>query len=112
MEKRQFKIEMLGTSFTVQSAADPAYLADITAYVQGKIDEVKNRYNFADPLKASLLAALNIADDLFREREGREPGLRGEIASAAQRLIESIDDELLKHTPYDPRSASDDADKR
>jgi cell division protein ZapA (FtsZ GTPase activity inhibitor) len=100
MEKRQFKIELLGVSFTVQSAADPDYLADVTAYVKGKIDEVKARYSFTDPLKASLLAALNITDDLFKEREGRTPGLRGEIADATQRLIDSIDDELLRHTPY------------
>jgi cell division protein ZapA len=100
MEKRQLKIEILGTTFTVQSTADPDYLADITAYVREKIEEVKQHYTFADPLKISLIAALNMADDLFKEREGRSPGLRGEISQAAQRLIDSIDEELLRHTPY------------
>jgi cell division protein ZapA len=100
MEKKQQKIELLGASFVVQSTADPEYLAEITAYVRERIEEVKNRYSFVDPLKVSLLAALNIADELFKEREGRSPGLRGEISMAAQRLIDSIDEELLRHTPY------------
>jgi len=100
MDKQQQKIELLGASFVVQSTADPEYLAEITSYVRERIEEVKSRYTFADPLKISLLAALNIADELFKEREGRAPGLRGEISMAAQRLIDSIDEELLRHTPY------------
>ncbi len=100
MEKKQQKIELLGASFVVQSTADPEYLAEITSYVRERIEEVKSRYTFADPLKISLLASLNIADELFKEREGRAPGLQGEISMAAQRLIDSIDEELLRHTPY------------
>jgi cell division protein ZapA (FtsZ GTPase activity inhibitor) len=100
MEKRQYKIELLGVSFTIQSAADPNYLEEVTAYLREKIEEVKNRYSFTDPLKTSLLAALNIVDDLFREREGRAPVIRRELADAAQKLIDSIDDELLRHVPY------------
>ena len=102
MEKRQHRIEVLGTSFVIQSDESAEHLARLSSYVKARIEEVKARYAFADPLTVSVLAALNIADDMFKSREGREPAGSGEeVASVAERLISRIDDELLEHTPYE-----------
>ncbi len=102
MEKRQLRIEVLGTSFVIQSDESAEHLARLSAYVKAKIEEVKGRYTFADPLTVAVLAALNIADDMFKTREGREPpGPGDEISNVAERLISRIDDELLEHTPYE-----------
>jgi len=102
MEKRQLKIDVLGTSFTIQSDESADHLARLSAYVKAKIEEVKSRYSFADPLMVSLLATLNIADELFKTREGREPQpSTAEIGDLAERLISRIDEELLDHTPLD-----------
>jgi hypothetical protein len=47
-----------------------------------------------------VLAALNIADELFKARDGREPSTQiAEIENVAERLISRIDDELLRHDP-------------
>ncbi|MGA2977799.1 MAG: cell division protein ZapA [Spirochaetia bacterium] len=106
MEKRQLKIEVLGTSFVIQSDESADHLARLSSYVKTRIEEVKNRYSFADPLTVVVLAALNIADDMFKTRDGREPvaAQAEEIASAAERLISRIDDELLEYTPYEDES--------
>jgi len=102
MEKRQLKIDVLGTSFTIQSDETADHLARLSAYVKAKIEEVKSRYSFADPLTISLLATLNIADELFKTREGRDPQpATAEIEDLAERLINRIDDELLDHSPFD-----------
>jgi hypothetical protein len=102
MEKRQLRIDVLGTSFVIQSDESPEYLNRLTAHVRAKIEEVKGRYTFADPLTVAVLAALNIADEMFKARDGREPagGPDEEIASVAEKLISRIDDDLLSHTPY------------
>ena len=94
MEKRQLRIEVLGTSFVIQSDESPEHLARLSSYVKAKIEEVKGRYSFADPLTVAVLAALNIADDMFKLREGREPSAE-EVESLAERLIDRMDDELL-----------------
>ncbi len=107
MEKRQLRIEVLGTSFTIQSDETPEHLARLSSYVKAKIEEVKTRYAFADPLTIAILAALNIADDLFKSREARGAPPEGEeISDVAERLLTRIDDELLEHTPWeeDPHS--------
>jgi cell division protein ZapA len=102
MEKRQLRIDVLGTSFVIQSDESPEHLARLSSYVKAKIEEVKSRYSFADPLTVAVLAALNIADEMFKSREGRDPASSAEeITSVAERLISRIDDQLLEHTPYD-----------
>ncbi len=107
MEKRQLKIDLLGASFTIQSNESPEHLSRVAGYLRARIEEVKARYSFADPLRVALLAALNVADELFREREGRGlPGPDTELASVAQKLIDSIDESLLSHTPYRPQEKS------
>jgi cell division protein ZapA len=107
MEKRQLRIDVLGTSFVIQSDESPEHLARLSSYVKAKIEEVKSRYSFADPLTVALLAALNIADEMFKSRDGRDPaGPTEEITSVAERLISRIDDQLLEHTPYDEDPSS------
>jgi cell division protein ZapA len=102
MEKRQLRIDVLGTSFVIQSDESAENLARLSSYVKAKIEEVRTRYNFADPLTIAVLAALNIADDMFKSREGRDPSVPvEEITSVAERMISRIDEQLLEHTPYD-----------
>ena len=94
MEKRQLRIDVLGTSFVIQSDESAEHLSRLSAYV-------KSRYSFADPLTVAMLAALNIADELFKTRDGRAaPGSAEEIEGMAERLISRMDDALLSHTPW------------
>ena len=111
MEKRQLRIEVLGTSFVIQSDESAEHLNRLAAYVKTKIEEVKERYKFADPLTVSLLATLNIADELFKARDGRapvpEPSFPAqEIEGVALRILNSMDEALLEHVPY-PKDPSE-----
>jgi cell division protein ZapA len=101
MAKRQLRIDVLGTSFVIQSDESADHLARLSSFVKAKVEEVKSRYAFAEPLTIAVLAALNIADEMFKARDGREStGSGDEIASVAERLISRIDEDLLEHTPY------------
>ena len=99
MEKRQLRIDVLGASFVIQSDESTEHLNRLSAYVKSRIEEVRKRYSFAEPLTVAVLAALNIADEMFKQRDGREPQESSEIDSVAERLISRIDDDLLMHTP-------------
>jgi hypothetical protein len=102
MEKRQLRIEVLGTSLVIQSDESTEYLNRLAAHVRARIEEVRGRYTFADPLTVALLAALNIADEMFKARDGREPpGTPDEeISAVAEKLISRIDEDLLSYVPY------------
>jgi cell division protein ZapA (FtsZ GTPase activity inhibitor) len=103
MEKRQLRIDILGASFTIQSDESAEHLERVSAYLREKVEEVKARYPFATPLTLALLAALNIADELVKERSGRStratPAGPKEIEEIAAGLIEQIDGALASHTP-------------
>ena len=101
MEKRQLRIDVLGASFTIQSDESADHLSKVSAYLREKVEEVKARYSFATPLTLALLAALNIADELVKERSGRAartaaPAPR-ELEEIAAGLIEQIDGALAAH---------------
>jgi len=99
MEKRQLRIDVLGTSFVIQSEESPDHLALLSSFVKDRIEEVKARYTFADPLTVAVLAALNIADDLFKARGGKElPAAASEIESVTLKLISRLDEELQEET--------------
>ncbi|MGA2764966.1 MAG: cell division protein ZapA [Spirochaetia bacterium] len=100
MEKRQLRIDVLGASFVIQSEETTEHLNRLSAHVKSRIEDVRKRYPFAEPLTVAVLAALNIADEMFKIREGREPANgTDEIESVAESLISRIDDDLLTHTP-------------
>jgi hypothetical protein len=111
MEKRQLRIDLLGASFTIQSDESAEHLANVSACLREKVDEVKARYSFATPLTLALLAALNIADELVKERAGRSPRVAGpagehataprELEEIAAGLIEQIDGALAAGGPED-----------
>lgn len=112
MEKRQLRIDVLGASFVIQSDESTEHLNRLSAFVKARVEDVRKRYPFAEPLTVAVLAALNIADEMFKIREGHEPAEFSEIDSVAERLIRRIDDDLLTHTPLamdgegEPRAAA------
>jgi cell division protein ZapA len=105
MEKRQLRIDVLGSSFTIQSDESAEHLERVSAYLREKVEEVKARYSFATPLTLALLAALNIADELVKERSGRAarttPAGPRELEEIAAGLIEQIDGALASRTSDD-----------
>lgn len=94
------KIELLGTSFTLQSDEDPEYLDELVRYVAGKISEIKSTVSTRDNLKIAILAAVLLADELFKEREHRNNREAGddrtadEVNRIADALIARIDTTL------------------
>lgn len=59
-------VYILGQKYTVKGDAPEEHIQKIAAFVDAKIKEVYNTAPNVIPLKASILAALNIADELYR----------------------------------------------
>ena len=89
-------VDLLGTSFTIRSKEEPDYLDDVMAYYRMRVDEAAANIALGEPLKVAIVAALNVVDELFKERLARtEARLEADAAREAgqitSRLIAEID---------------------
>lgn len=87
------RIELLGTSFTIRSDEEQAYFDDVVAYLRKRVDDTVARNVVSDPLKVAIVVALNVVDELFKERvangaAAEDARQAGEITT---RMIAEID---------------------
>ena len=66
------KVRILDQVYNVRSADDPAYVQELADYVDRKLQQISDSTPSVDTLKVAILAALNIADELFRLRKAEQ----------------------------------------
>jgi len=83
------QVQIFGLTYTVRAGADPGYVEQLAAYVDEQMREVSKGSGAVDSVRIAVLAALNIADELFRVRERvREAG--GDAREQAARLAREL----------------------
>jgi cell division protein ZapA len=94
---RLVTVEINGLRYPIRSSLDPAYVADLAAYVEQKMLLAAQESPAGDTLKIAVLAALNIADECFRARE--EGSARRHNVSQRARELERLLDLALDPEP-------------
>jgi len=84
------EIKVFGQTFTVKSDSEEAHIQEVARYVNEKIDEILKKTRTVSSLNVAVLTALNIADDLLKEREKRIALLK-EVGMKSKDLVEKID---------------------
>jgi len=92
-EKNVLKVRIYGAEYLIRGQADVDYMQSVVEYVNNKMLEVDQNSRVDSPLKVAILATLNIADELFRDRAENEK-LRGELEKKMKQLNELIDRQL------------------
>ena len=95
--KNVVQVQIFGHSYTIRGEADHEYIMEVSAYVDRKMREITERLPVASLSKVAILASLNIADELFKERKQREKQ-SSELNERAARLNAVLDD-LLQDEP-------------
>jgi cell division protein ZapA len=70
--KNLVQVQIFGHSYAIRGEADQKYILDVAAYVDRKMREITEKLPVASLSKVAILASLNIADELFKERAQRE----------------------------------------
>lgn len=93
----RLKIEMLGTSFTIQANEDNQYLEKLLGYYRRITDDVKRIDSIKSPLQVAILSGIMICDELYKEKQNKIALENGE--SVAQISENSMDsDEIQRIT--------------
>ena len=86
-------VEIAGQRYPIRSGLDPAYVAELAAYVDQKMRAASEAAPTTDMLGLAVLVALNLADEYFRARQ-QQSSSDGELNDRALRLERLLDDIL------------------
>jgi len=70
------EVDILGQKYTIKGDASEEYIKKLAAFVDLKLKEIHNSAPNIAPLKAAILASLNIADELYKIRDAHEKATR------------------------------------
>jgi cell division protein ZapA len=87
-------VEIDGQRYPIRTSLDPAYVTRLATYVQEKMRAASDSTPTSDSVSLAVLAALNIADELFRCRQTSD-ARDGQIAERAGEIERLLDRMLL-----------------
>jgi cell division protein ZapA len=93
--ERVVNVDIHGQRYAVRSELDAAYITELAAYLDDKMRAAARDLTSADPLRIAVIAALNLADEVFRARHdsaGADGHLRARAAEI-ERLVDAVLDD-------------------
>ncbi len=91
------QVDIFGSPYTIKKGSeDPDYIKRVAGYVDQKMREINEKLPVASVAKVAVLTSLNLADELFKERDGhvRDERALDRIAKSSKRLealLESVE---------------------
>ena len=92
--KNVVQVQLLGQHLSIRGEADQDYILGVAGYVDRKMREITEKLPVASLSKVAILASLNIADELFKERASRER--EGETITDRTARLQAVIDRLDK----------------
>lgn len=90
------RVEIFGTEYPIKGDVDSDYIEKVARYVDRKMREVAEELSLVSPSKVAILAAMDITDEFFKEREERErltTQIESRVESLNRRLEEGLREE-------------------
>lgn len=99
MDKSVITVTIFGNEYTIKGVAEPEYITSLAAYINNKMTEVQDATGLKDTKKIAILAAINLADELFDAKKNlKEKYIPKEqfqiVRNKVENLISIIDKEL------------------
>ena len=91
--KETVKVSIYGMEYSVKAGEDAEYVKSVAKYVDTVMLEIDKNMGSKSPLKVAVLAALNIADELMREKEDNKKML-SLTDNGIERLINKINGKI------------------
>lgn len=86
-------VSIYGHEYTLRGDADAEYVEKVAGLVDRKMHEVADSSSAMSTTKVAILAAINIADELFRERQKRHEAL-AMLDEKTGRIAQLLDQEV------------------
>jgi cell division protein ZapA len=87
-------ITVQGQQYPIRTSLDPEYVQRLAAFVDEKMSAAAEQTPTSDSIRLAVLAALNIADELFRCRDATDQR-NGRLAERTEELERLLDRLLM-----------------
>ena len=88
------RVEIYDQTYHLRGS-DPEYIAQLAAYVDGKMRLISQQAATVDSLRVAVLAALNIADE-FHMLKRKQDGIASDYNARAEQLAGALDEVLAE----------------
>ena len=85
-EKNTVRVHIFDTEYPIHAEEDPDYIQKIAAYVDRRMREIPGSTATRSLASVAILTAITIADELHKEREGRDE---------QEKSLSSLDDKII-----------------
>jgi cell division protein ZapA len=93
MPSTNTQVEIFGEVYSVRGSDENGYLQELASLVDRKMREVAERVK-GDTARIAILAALNLADELFQiqsRQEGERVEIREKVAALTEELTHALE---------------------
>ena len=87
-------VQIFGREYKIKGYADKEYIQEMARYVDGQMKELANNSSLPSQERLAILAALNIADELFQEQKKNSETFSS-VEQRAADMIALLDQSLL-----------------
>ena len=92
-EPQDVTVSIFGSRYTLRTDGDPQRLVDLAAEVDSRMRDAAAEGGAAGADRVAVLVALNIADDLARERRARNED-QEDLSARTGRILAILNDEV------------------
>jgi cell division protein ZapA len=85
-------VRILGHEYKIRSTESGEFVRQVALYVDELMHQMSSRMNSGTTSQIAVLAALNIAEELFRERRSGAVGSKAELEKRLKSVIGRLDE--------------------
>ncbi len=89
------EVRIFGAAYNVRGSDGSGHVQALADLVDGKMREIASRVRTQDTARIAILAALNLADELY-QLQRRQEGERGEVRERLDELVKELDEVLVE----------------
>ncbi len=97
---QSYKVVIYNQTYNLRSDHDEEYIHQLAAHVDRRMNEIASATMTVDSLRVAILAALQIADELYQSRREMEE-TDDEIAKRSAKYADLLD-QFLRTNTFDP----------
>ena len=101
-ESRSIRVSIFGREYNIRGGSDEEYVRELAAYVDSVMKDISDKAGTLSSGRIAILAALNIADEMKKERQRLEERI--------DELVQKLADAMNVDQQADTDQQSDDSE--